>query len=176
MGICYKIIGMRKLLFICGPAGIGKSTFSKYYAKGHPKEHIEVVSSDEIRKSHYGSYANFPGKEAMGNIYTEMCEKAAELFEQNQDITIILDTTMLNDQRRLFFLDRLPVFDESICYLLKLHDYSMVYERNKTRPKEKWVPEETIKGMIDSYQDPAPEVAARFSKVVTVYVDNMKAV
>ena len=53
--------------------------------------------------------------------------------------------------------------------MIKFHDYSEVYKRNKERPQEKWVPEEVIDGMIQKYQNPSKEVEERFNKVTIEY-------
>ena len=51
---------MKKLMLVCGPAGIGKSTFCEAYRKEHPQEDVHVVAADEIRKAMYGGYDRFP--------------------------------------------------------------------------------------------------------------------
>ena len=51
---------MKKLILVCGPAGIGKSTFCQNYTKQHPLEKVVRISSDEIRLKLTKSYRNFP--------------------------------------------------------------------------------------------------------------------
>lgn len=107
----------------------------------------------------------------MAPVYGGMVEAAHTLAKENTNLTVLLDTTMLYDERRLFFVDHLPEYEEVDLYLLKLHDYSLCFTRNKERIPEKWVPEEVISDMIKKYNDPAPEVAKRFHEVQTIYLD-----
>lgn len=163
---------MKKLILVCGPAGIGKSTFCRKYAANHPDETVRVVASDEIRKAMTGSYQNFlPGKNMMP-VYLGVIKEANRLLQENKDVTVMLDTTMLNDERRLFFVDRIQGMDETDLYLLKLHDYRLCFARNKSRVKEKWVPEEVIDDMIRKYQDPSLDTRSRFLHVETVFLDD----
>ncbi len=164
--------GMRKLVLVCGPAGIGKSTFSKGYIESHPEENVEILAADDVRKDMYGSYQAFPPNKNMMIVYDKMIEIAHAEFEEHENLTMIFDTTMLYDERRMYFQRNLKdVVDSFEMYLLKLHDYSICLERNKKRPEEKWVPEEVIISMINGYTDPTEEVKSHFDVVKTVYVD-----
>jgi tRNA uridine 5-carbamoylmethylation protein Kti12 len=163
---------MKKLIFVCGPAGIGKSTFCQQYIEKHPSENVKIVSSDEERKRITGSYLLFPPNKDMRPVYSGMVKTAVSIFEANPDVTILLDSTMLNDERRAFFLKNLPLFDEYDLYLLKLHDWNACLVRNKMRQQEKWVPDYVIENMIKKYKDPQPELASKFKIVKTIYLDD----
>jgi tRNA uridine 5-carbamoylmethylation protein Kti12 len=166
---------MKHLILVCGPAGIGKSTFCQKYISEHPDENVKMVSSDEIRKQITQSYTIFPkdknGAKDMAPVYNGMVDLANSLAKANDNLTVLLDSTMLNDQRRLFFADRIVGYDVIDLYLLKLHDYSLCFKRNHERIKEKWVPDEVIADMIKSYEDPTPEVAKKFAHVEVFYLD-----
>lgn len=162
---------MKKLILVCGPAGIGKSTFCRHYIAIHPEEEVHIISSDEIRKTMCGAYDRFPPNHNMNLIYGAMNEEAIRLYHEKNALTLLFDTTMLNDERRLYFLDHLPHFDETDLYLLKLHRWETCLERNRQRQSEKWVPEEVVKDMIACYRDPTPEVARRFDHIETFYLD-----
>ena len=162
---------MKKLILVCGPAGIGKSTWSKNYAASHPKEKVFVVAADEVRKSMYGGYDKFPPDGKMIHVYKEMLSRVHGLAKENQDLSVILDTTMLHDERRLYFRRALKEFDFYSLVLLKLHDYNQCLARNKLRRKDKWVPENVILDMASHYYDPAPTTAAKFDEVKDIYVD-----
>jgi hypothetical protein len=73
-----------------------------------------------------------------------MVEEAQALMKGPKDVTVLLDTTMLQNDRRLYFLDRLTEFDDIELDLLKVHDYRLCLQRNKRRNPEKWVPEEVV--------------------------------
>ena len=162
---------MRKLIFVCGPAGIGKSTWSKNYCSSHPDEKVVIVAADEVRKDLCGGYDKFPPDGKMIHIYVEMVKRIHALTKENKDISVILDTTMLTDERRLYFRSELPEFDFYSLVLLKLHDYNTCLVRNKQRRKDKWVPESVIVDMASHYYDPKAETAAKFNEVKTEYVD-----
>jgi predicted kinase len=108
----------------------------------------------------------------MRPVYSEMVKTAVSIFATNPDVTILLDSTMLNDERRKFFLKNLPLFDEYDLYLLKLHDWNTCLIRNKMRPQEKWVPDYVIENMIKNYKDPQSELASKFKPVKTDFLDD----
>ena len=156
---------MKKLILMAGVAGSGKSTWSRAYAQSHPNTYI--IDTDDTRKSITGSYLVFT--EPVSLAWDEMIRKANEILAREEDCTVIIDSTFLNDERRLYFLDRLKGYDYLEHYMVKFHDYSVVYRNNKSRPKEKWVPEEVIDKMIKSYVHPSPEVERLFDKIVIEY-------
>jgi predicted kinase len=165
------MVSVRKIIFVCGPAGIGKSTYCRGYIATHPNEEVHIIASDEIRKGMTGSYLKFPPNHDMSLVYGAMCDVANAYYAKEANVTVMLDTTMLSDERRRFFLDRLAPFEEKDLVLLKLHNYQIIYERNKKRIPEKWVPEDVIGEMIASYVDPTPDFAKNFTHVSTVYLD-----
>lgn len=163
---------MKKLVFLSGPAGIGKSTFAKQYVEGHPDERCYIISADETRKGMYGSYQAFPPGKNMMPVYEEMLRQANKhLSEEPGNVTILFDTTMLINKWRNLFLDKSVPTDRKELYLLKLHDWSLCLKRNKLRPEEKWVPEEVILSMINNYEEPDAETKNRFDHIETVYLD-----
>lgn len=162
---------MKKLVLVCGPAGIGKSTFCKTYQSEHPDEQCLVIAADEVRKTMTGGYDKFPPNHNMMVIYERMLELAEEALDKNDSVTIMMDTTMLYDERRLYFYRNLPHFDYYSLYLLKVHDINTCLERNKMRSQEKWVPEHVIIDMNNKYLDPSPECRSKFNSVKEVYVD-----
>jgi GTPase SAR1 family protein len=110
---------MKKLILVCGPAGIGKSTWCEAYKTEHPSEDVNILAADEVRKSMYGGYDKFPPDHNMMHVYLQMIAIATDLYNTHPNLTLILDTTMLYDERRLFFVRHLPKFDERILVLLK---------------------------------------------------------
>ena len=163
---------MKKLILVSGPAAIGKSTFSKRYRESNPRENVLIISADEMRKQMYGGYDKFPPNNNMMLVYGAMTELAKEYAKNNEDVTVIFDTTMLYDERRLFFRRELEgYFDHYALILLRLHNYQECLERNRRRPKEKFVPENVITDMIAHYEDPSPFTIAQFDSFENVYAD-----
>ena len=162
---------MNTIILVCGPAAIGKSTFCKRYAAEHPCKEFHIIAADDIRKELYGGYDKFPPNHNMMLVYEEMVRRANQYIEGKDDIVVALDTTMLYDERRLFFIRHLQSFDKKVLICLKLHDYSICLIRNKSRIKEKWVPENVILDMAAHYEDPSEECLRHFDEFHEYYVD-----
>lgn len=163
---------MKKVILVCGPAGIGKSTYSRSYRETHPEEDVHVIAADDCRFELCGGYDKFPAGGNMIPVYSLMVKKAKKLAKEKENVTVIFDTTSLNDRRRVFYRDRLEgVFDHFELVMLRLHDYSKCYERNKTRPKDRLVPETVIRDMIEHYEEPSGALLARFDSKTDVYMD-----
>ena len=73
---------MKKLILVCGPAAIGKSTWSNGYRNSHPDEKVVIISADDLRCELYGSYRNFPPNNNMMLVYNEMINRASKLAEE----------------------------------------------------------------------------------------------
>ena len=162
---------MNTLVLVCGPAAIGKSTFCNRYKHEHPSKEFHIIAADEVRKELYGGYDKFPPNKNMMLVYEEMVRRAKKIIEGKDDVTVALDTTMLFDERRLFFARHLEEYDRKVLICLKLHDYSICLVRNKSRPREKWVPDQIIMDMASHYQDPSPECIRHFDEFHEYYVD-----
>lgn len=156
---------MKRLILLAGLPGTGKSTF----AKSHFGKDVVIISSDEIRLKYTGSYAKM--LDDMSVVYQEMCDIANKIFKEREDVDVVLDTTMLNDARRNFFLDRIKGQDSTILYMLKVKDLNIILERNKKRSKDKWVPEATIHSMYERYSAPSEENKSRYTAIFEVFVD-----
>lgn len=162
---------MKKLVLLSGPAAIGKSHFAKRYIGSHPDERVTIVSSDEVRKRLCGSYRNFPPHKDMTTIYAAIIKEADDALAKDENATVIIDSTMLTDERRIFFLDGVKGYEEATIYMLKLHDYNECLARNKDRDPEKFVPEEVILDMIKHYSEPGPLVRSKVHAVIEQYLD-----
>lgn len=167
-----KIVAMKKLILVSGPAGIGKSTFCRNYQSEHPDEEVHVVAADEVRKEMFGGYDKFPQGKNMMVIYEKMIEKStALLFEGKPNITVMIDTTMLYDERRTYFLRNIRGYEWSALYLLKVKDLNTVLARNRSRQPDKVVPENVVIDMHKKYMDPSDEVIRLFDEFKYIYVD-----
>ena len=156
---------MKKLILMAGVPGTGKSRWAKRYAQEHPNTH--VIDTDETRKRLTGSYLIFT--KPVSIAWDEMIREANEIFEKEDDCTVIIDSTFLDDERRMYYLDRLKGYDYLEHFMVKFHDYSVVYKNNKNRVQEKWVPEDVIDDMIKRYKNPSPEVERLFDKITIEY-------
>ena len=156
---------MKKLILMAGVAGSGKSTWAKRYAESHPSTYI--IDTDETRKKLTGSYLIFTSPVSLA--WDEMIRQANEILEREEDCTVIMDSTFLDDERRMYYLTRLKGYDYLEHFMVKFHDYSIVYKNNENRVREKWVPREVIDDMVKRYVNPSPEVEKLFNKITIEY-------
>lgn len=156
---------MKNLILMAGIPGSGKSTWCKEYQKTH--KNVFIIDTDETRKQITGSYLIFP--EHMEVIFDEMIRQSNEIFAKYAECTVIEDSIFLEDYRRKYYMDRLKGYDHSLLFMIKMHDYSICYKQNKMRMKDKWVPDNVIDQMIQSYVDPSAEVAKMFDEIKVEY-------
>lgn len=156
---------MRRLIIVAGLPGTGKST----YAKRFVDEGAFIVSSDEIRFEITKDYSVI--LDDMTIVYEGVCKKINDIFEKDENAFVVLDSTCLTDERRNFFLDRIPLKEHISLIMLQVHDINVVLSRNKMRIKQKWVPEYVIKGMARAYHYPKNENISRYDVIEEVYVD-----
>lgn len=151
---------------LTGVPGSGKSSWAEEYKKEHP--HTYIVDTDEVRKSVTGSYKVFPSDRHI--LYDKMIALANEyLAKGEEDCTVIEDSTFTDNYRREYYMERIKGYDQASLIMIKMHDYSLCYQRNKMRREEKWVPDEAIDNFIKNYEDPTPEVRSYFSDIETLY-------
>jgi predicted kinase len=148
---------MKKIIMLAGLPGTGKS----FYARKYLKDSI-IISSDEIRKEYTKSYSIM--LKDMNIVYDEMIKRTNRLLNQNQDITITLDSTFLCDSRRTYFLDKLIGYDYIELIMLKV-SLETAFKRNKQRDKTKWVDESIIRKMYERYSYPQKEIQKRFNNI-----------
>lgn len=156
---------MRKLILLAGLPGTGKS----YYAKSIKDENCHIISSDETRFAITHDYRVI--LEDMNIVYDKMIETANALLANNENITVILDSTFLDDKRRNYFLDRIRGADYIQLVMLKAN-IDTILTRNHKRQEEKWVPEEVILSMMEKYKDPSSDNIYRYNFIKVVYVND----
>lgn len=155
---------MRRLVLLSGLPGSGKST---YVRAAFPS--AVVISSDEIRKTMTGSYAILAPD--MQDVYRAMIKKANEVFRQEKDVNVVLDSTFLDEKRRTFFLSQIEGAEEVFLVALLYHSIDTVLARNMSRDPEKRVPESVIREMALRFRLPEGEEKRRYTDVQTVYID-----
>ena len=156
---------MRKLILLAGLPGTGKS----YYAQSIKDENCHIISSDETRFAITHDYRVI--LEDMNIVYDKMIDNANELLSTNDNITIVLDSTFLDDKRRNYFLDKIRGADYIQLVMLKAN-IDTILTRNHKRQEEKWVPEDVILSMMERYKDPSPDNVYRYNFIKVVYVND----
>ena len=121
----------------------------------------------------YGTYLHFP--KDMYDIYNTMIDDANkkydELVANNQnDFTMIMDSTFLDNKRRMHYYKNLRKFDYYELVMFITRDINFNLANNKKRIKDKWVPENVIFDMVKQYEEPNDEVKKAYDKITKVYV------
>ena len=158
---------MKRLIILAGIPGTGKSYFAKRELKGN---NLHIISSDEIRFQITHDYRKILPD--MYVVYNKMIELAYQLLAENEDITVVLDSTFLTDERRNYFLDRIQNADTIELILLKVHNEKLIFVRNHRRLRAKWVPEDVLVDMMKKYSFPSDENLKRYTSIRVVYTDD----
>ncbi len=161
---------MKKCIVLAGLPGSGKSTWINENFTSNLDFHFD---SDETRREMYGTYLHFPSD--MYVIYNHMIDLANQKYDslvENgiNDFTFIMDSTFLDNKRRMHYYNRLHKFDYYELVMFKTRDINFNLANNKKRIKEKWVPEDVILRMQNEYEEPSEEVINAYDKITKVYV------
>ncbi len=161
---------MKKCIVLAGLPGSGKSTWINENYKGPKDFHFD---SDETRRSMYGTYLHFPSD--MYVIYNHMIDDANKKYDElvNEginDFTFIMDSTFLDNKRRMHYYNNLRKFDYYELVMFITRDINFNLANNKKRIKDKWVPEDVIFGMQNEYEEPSDEVKSKYDKITRIYV------
>lgn len=148
---------MNTLVLLSGVAGSGKSSFARAYFKD-----AKVISSDEIRYSLTSSYHILLND--MNIVYDKMIEETNDLFKSNKDITVVLDSTFLDDSRREYFLSRIKGQDKTILIMLRVA-LEEIIRRNNNRKEDKVVPIDVIKEMYSRFSYPEQENISHYDEI-----------
>lgn len=156
---------MKSFILLSAVAGCGKSTWSKMYAGRH--RNVKIVSSDEIRKEVTGGYQNFTGEEEVWRRFFDYINKYAEEDTTN-DLTVIADATNLKNVYRLRALERVKGFDRKVLIILK-KPLDVILRQNQLREPDKVVPEQVVRNMYNSMEEPSDEVLEGFDEYCVYY-------
>jgi predicted kinase len=157
---------MKKLIIMAGLPGSGKSTYVKEHLLN--EKNVVHIDSDETRKEMYGTYLHFPKN--MYDIYDQMIVKGNKLYDEYEDLTLIMDSTFLENYRRNYYIDHLKKFDYYEIIMFHTKNINFNLENNRKRIKDKWVPDDVILHMVDLYEPLDDKTRSRFDKVVDVTV------
>lgn len=128
---------MRKLILLSALPGAGKSTWANNYKRLNSNELVYIVSSDEIRKELGGSYQYFKEEEKVWRLFLE---RANSYAKENENVTVILDSTNLTNHYREMYFHQTPGFDRHVLVYIEC-DYQLACVRNLQRAEEKIVPQ-----------------------------------
>jgi predicted kinase len=153
---------MRTMILLSAIPGSGKSTWARAFAADHPNTFI--VSSDEIRKSLYGSVTNFQHEPEVWKTYLDTINNYADTMH---DVTVIADATNLQNKYRIFYHDATPHFDKHILVLFKI-PYDVCLIQNKMRTTDRVVPVSAMEKLEKEYEEPTEDVLKLYDEVQVV--------
>ena len=153
---------MKTFILLCGPAGIGKSTWAANYQKSH--ENVKIVSSDAIRLELGNSYQDLSHEK---EVWVRFSRYIREYFDNNKDVTVIADSTNFMNLHRMIYANETKDIDKHVLVIFR-KPTEVILKQNRERPKEKFVPEEAILSQIRRWEEPNEEVLAAYDEVVEV--------
>lgn len=152
---------MKTLIVLSSVAGAGKSTWAEQYRKTH--HHVQIVSSDEIRKELTGKYSDMTRDEEVWKIYFA---RISELCESHHEITVIADSTNLLNKYRLLY-KQFTNFDKKVLVVIR-KDLPVILRQNLERSEGKQIPEDAVKWMYKHFEEPSNEVLEIFDEYIQV--------
>lgn len=152
---------MRNFILLSAIPGSGKSTWAKQYAEKHPNTYI--VSSDEIRSTHFKSVNDFSHENDTWRIFLE------EIHDKGKedDVTVIADSTNLTNEYRKYYAIQTPEFDHHTLVMFQI-PYEICQKQNQLRKGARVVPQYAMDRMKEQFEDPSEEVLRLYDETITV--------
>ncbi len=141
--------------------GSGKSTWANNYAQKH--KDVFVLSIDEIRFEITNSYSDFSKQKKVWKIFNRRLKK----LSRANNATIILDALNDTNEARLNYIRDYPNFDEYILVYMKKEKTQLQYF-NRQRPKNRWVPEDSLKKLYNRFEDINDDVKKAYNKIIVI--------
>ena len=155
---------MKTFILLSAVPGAGKSTWSEQYRLTH--KHVFVVSSDDVRKEVTGEYQNFTKEKEVWARYFEYINDYAK--NGPDDITVIADSTNLKNIYRKQHTEIVKGFDRKVLVVLK-KPLDVILRQNLQRNENKIVPEDIVRAMYKSWEEPSEEIIDWFDEYMVIY-------
>lgn len=152
---------MRELLLLSALPGSGKSSWAKLYAKEH--KNVKIVSSDAIRIRLFGSQKNFSNEPLVWKTFLE----DLQTLGQEEDVTVIVDSTNLNNYYRTYYVKETPMYEKHTLVLFDV-SYEDCLKQNLLRPKEMVVDPENMEELRAQWEEASEEAKSYFDEVIHV--------
>ncbi len=148
------------LIVLCGPSGIGKSSWISNNCKGH-----EIISLDDIREEVNGCRSDQSHK---GRVLALAKERLKSCLRKSQDV--VWDATNLRSDFRKVVCDLGRDYNALVTLVVFLAAEDAIFKGNRERTHS--IPENILVKQLSDYQFPLVSEAHRFVVVVmgaTVY-------
>lgn len=152
---------MRELLLLSALPGSGKSSWAKLYAKEH--KNVKIVSSDAIRIRLFGSQKNFSNEPLVWETFLQ----DIKTLGQEEDVTVIVDSTNLNNYYRTYYVKETPMYEKHTLVLFDV-SFEDCLKQNQKRPKEMIVSPEAMERMRSEWEEASEEAISYFDEVIHV--------
>lgn len=152
---------MKTLILLSAIPGSGKSTWAREYQATHP--HTHIVASDDVRTRVSGSAQNFT-KEA---LVWETFLNDLNSFLDEEDCTVIADSTNLQNRYRKYYFEQTPAFDKHILVVFNI-PYETCLKQNKMRFGERVVPDDAMKSLAEEFEVPTQEIIDLYDEYILI--------
>lgn len=159
-----------KLYILCGPAGVGKTTWAHEFIKDND---IRYVSRDEIRFALISEDDKYFAheKETFNKFVSTLTQTLVDGFD------VVADATHLNEFSRYKLTHAIDALfkDYEIVYVVFYVDKDVAIERNNGRTGRARLPEFVINSMYDNFQPPILTEDVRAVDIIEVEEDDNMA-
>ena len=152
---------MNKLVILSGVPGSGKSYFSKTVKKVK-KDHVYVVSSDELRAVIGGSQRNLSNEDLMWDIFYGL----ARTYALDKDGIVILDATHINVELRVERNRPLKSLFNEVDLVMWNIDRQTVSNQNLQR--EYPIPPDALDMFLNMFELPTDADREFFDKIILI--------
>ena len=153
---------MKTFILLSAIAGSGKSTWAEEYRLTH--KNVFVVSSDAIRKELTGEFKNLTHEKEVWEKFSEYINKYRD---QENDVTVIADSTNILNKFRIFYGQNVTGFDKKILVVIK-KNIDETLKTNQLRSESRIIPEKVIENMFESWEEPDEECLSYFDEYIVV--------
>lgn len=152
---------MRTMILLSAIPGSGKSTWARRYQAEHPNTYI--VSSDDLRKKHFGAVNNFQHEKDLWRIFLE----ELNAHDQEEEVTVIADATNLTNAYRKYYKENTPNYDKHILVVFNI-PYEICQIQNQMRTRDRVVPEKALQSLYEEFEKPDDATIDLFDEVIIV--------
>lgn len=157
----------KNLWIMCGPPGVGKSTFLEHF---FDKSNTAIISRDKIRFNILNKHPNYQYFDQERKVFKQFARQIEYALSKNDNV--VADATHLNMKSRNKLLNAL--FPTLWKYRVNINciyldvPIEVAFERNSKREGLSLVPEGAIRSMYNSYNFPTYQESYIYNAIYRV--------